>query len=144
MDICGIFQVVAVCQCLESFSLLTCHTMVDKNFLDRLLDTNEDGIGGSCHWRCRQSLRKLKLRIKIHDVKSSELKSDKALLEKMSDTVSMMGGYQPRYRNPRKNAYGANMNATKVWKTLELVQRLENLETIVLDDVVFTSTPSKE
>lgn len=97
-NICRFFQTVAAYRHLKLFTLLTYRVTFDKGLLDKLLERNGDGVGGSYHCWCWECPRTFELRIKMY-VKGSELKSDGGLLGKNSDAASWMGWYRQRYRN---------------------------------------------
>jgi hypothetical protein len=141
MDICRYFGLLEECSNLESFSLSAIAVTLDKEFLDALKN-NDGGGGGSFGWKCRRRLRKLVLNPRLYLGGGELSKADRDLLKAMSDSVSVMGWYQPRQQDPRQEYQGAIINHTMVRKTFELVQGVENLETLVLDTVVFRSTPT--
>lgn len=141
MDICRYFGLLEECSNLESFSLSATAVTLDKEFLDTL--KNNDGAGGCSYgWKCHRRLRKLVLNPRLYLGGGERLKADRDLLKEMSDSVSAMGWYQPRQQDPQQQYQDAIINHTMVRKTFELVQGVENLETLILDTVVFRSTPT--
>ncbi|KAF9153055.1 hypothetical protein BG015_004195 [Linnemannia schmuckeri] len=151
MDICRYFGLLEECSSLESFSLSATAVTLDKEFLDTLKNNGGSGSGGgggSSHgWKCRRRLRKLVLNPRLYhggggSGGGEQLKADKDLLKVMSDSVSAMGWYRPRPLDPQQHFRGRFINHTMVRKTFELVQGLEKLETLVLDMVVFRSSPT--
>lgn len=148
MNICRYFNLLEECSNLESFSLSTTAVTLDKEFLDTLKSNGSGGGGGgggsSGHrWKCRWRLRKLVLNPRLYLGGGGEqLKADKDLLIVMSDSVSAMGWYRPWHPDPQQHFRGHFINHTMVRKTFELVQGLEKLETLVLDTVMFRSSPT--
>ncbi|KAF9142000.1 hypothetical protein BGX30_003628 [Mortierella sp. GBA39] len=156
MDICRYFALLEECPNLESFSLSATAVTLDKEFLDTLRKNGSGGggggVGSSGHgWKCRWRLRKLVLNPRLYHggggsggggSGGEQLKADKDLLKVMSDSVSAMGWYRPRHLDPQQHFRGSVINHTMVRKTFELVQGLEKLETLVLDTVVFRSSPT--
>ncbi|KAG0292282.1 hypothetical protein BGZ96_004364 [Linnemannia gamsii] len=141
MDICRYFCLLEECSNLESFSLSATAVTLDNEFLDTL--KNNDGGGGCSYgWKCHRRLRKLVLNPRLYLGVGERLKADRELLKGMSDSVSAMGWYRPRQQDPRQEFQGEKINPTMVRKTFELVQGVENLETLILDTVVFRSTPT--
>ncbi|KAF8934653.1 hypothetical protein BGZ47_010271 [Haplosporangium gracile] len=151
MDICRYFGLLEECSNLESFSLSATAVTLDKEFLDRLKNNSGGGSGGggggsSHRWKCRRRLRKLVLNPRLYHGggggDGERLKADKDLLKVMSDSVSAMGWYRPRPPDSQQDFRASFINHTMVRKTFELVQGLEKLETLVLDMVVFRSSPT--
>lgn len=148
MDICRYFNLLEECSNLESFSLSASAVTLDKEFLDTLRSNGSGGGGGgggsSGHgWKCRWRLRRLVLNPRLYIGGSHEsLQADRDLLKVMSDDVSAMGWYLPWHPDPEQHIRGCRINPTMVRKTFELVQGLEKLETLVLDTVVFRSSPT--